>query len=712
MSLPEPYSCFPLLSVGDVDRVIHKHRDECEGDFMISTAALSNLLGGSREAESRAARLQTEKGIGRFGEVNALAFLCGVVVVSRPVALHGVGDGVGCKARRIFDLFDLRQRGALNCHELSVCLLTLARALEAFLKLTEEGHVSELFQETDSKIYLGLAGLDRAAKLALRKWDAPDDYTSSEETEEDDEERQEKPEKILERERFVAWSRRLLAPGCRPPAVLDALRRLAKAAANNDRHALGLPPESQAEAAAQMTHAQALIDAERAEEFRDNLIKGDDLPTTLPEPLFAGEDGESVLDPIARAFAEAAAEQAALPPPWDPNAGDVPPAPPHPDDVAASLAVDAALEAEGVMSARANASVLEALAKLFDEYVEEAVCDEAVDRCFLDLADGFMEACCGRLSAARALDDAADRAVEGARLAADAASKASRAARDAAQRARAALHALDHAGDLDNAADRAAEGARLASEAAAYAAARAAKALRDCREAAFPFFHRLDQQNELDDAADRAVECARLASDAASMAARRADQAAQSARDALAAFDEACAGARDDAAERAVQCARLASVVASSAAAAAARAARDARDALEAFDRAEELMRQAVRVSVLPSTRDATVGTPRRRRRGGGAETPPTHGGFHAGGGRRRTDLDERFRKTCGGGPARDGGRPASRGRLRRGCRAGVHPAGALQKEGPEALPVRGVFVGALLRPSEGRGRVGACECL
>ena len=243
VSLPEPYSCFPLLSVGDVDRIVHKHRDECEGDFMISTAALSKLLGGSREAEMRATRLQTEKGIGRFGEVNALAFLCGVVVVSRPVALHGVGDGVGCKARRIFDLFDLRQRGALNCHELSVCLLTLARALEAFLKLTEEGHVSELFREKDSKIYMGLEGLDRAAKLALRKWDAPDDYDSAEESEEEDHvgmkavlattdendnemlvEKKERKEKTLERERFVAWSRRLLAPGCRPPAVLDALR--------------------------------------------------------------------------------------------------------------------------------------------------------------------------------------------------------------------------------------------------------------------------------------------------------------------------------------------------------------------------------------------------------------------------------------------------------------------------------------------------------
>ena len=45
VSLPEPYSCFPLLSVGDVDSMIHKHRDEGENDFMISTAALSKLLG-------------------------------------------------------------------------------------------------------------------------------------------------------------------------------------------------------------------------------------------------------------------------------------------------------------------------------------------------------------------------------------------------------------------------------------------------------------------------------------------------------------------------------------------------------------------------------------------------------------------------------------------------------------------------------------------
>ena len=79
---------------------------------------------------------------------------------------------------------------------------------------------------------MGLEGLDRAAKLALRKWDAPDDYDSSEETDEEDHvgmkavlattdendnemlvEKKEKKEKTLERERFVAWSRRLLAPG-------------------------------------------------------------------------------------------------------------------------------------------------------------------------------------------------------------------------------------------------------------------------------------------------------------------------------------------------------------------------------------------------------------------------------------------------------------------------------------------------------------------
>ena len=109
----------------------------------------------------------------------------------------------------------------------------------------------------------------------------------------------------------LAWSRRLLAPGCRPPAVLDALRRLAKAASNNDRHALGLPPESQAEADAQEAHAQMLIDQERAAEFAEKLINAEDLPTTIPEPLFEGDDDAStaeLLDPIAAAFAEAAAE--------------------------------------------------------------------------------------------------------------------------------------------------------------------------------------------------------------------------------------------------------------------------------------------------------------------------------------------------------------------------------------------------------------------
>ena len=124
-------------------------------------------------------------------------------------------------------------------------------------------------------------------------------------------EKKEKKEKTLERERFVAWSRRLLAPGCRPPAVLDALRRLAKAASNNDRHALGLPPESQAEADAQEAHAQMLIDQERAAEFAEKLINAEDLPTTIPEPLFEGDDDAStaeLLDPIAAAFAEAAAE--------------------------------------------------------------------------------------------------------------------------------------------------------------------------------------------------------------------------------------------------------------------------------------------------------------------------------------------------------------------------------------------------------------------
>merc|ERR1719482_628414 len=297
---------------------------------------------------------------------------------------------------------------------------------------------------------MGLEGLDRAAKLALRKWDAPDDYDSSEETDEEDHvgmkavlatgddddnemlvEKKDKKEKTLERERFVAWSRRLLAPGCRPPAVLDALRRLAKAASNNDRHALGLPPESQAEADAQEAHAQMLIDQERAADFAEKLINAEDLPTTIPEPLFEGDDDAStaeLLDPIAAAFAEAAAEVAANKPPPDPMAGlDVPPpTPPHPEDEAANNAVDAALEAEGVLAARANAACLECMAKLFDEYLEEAVADECVDRCVMDLVDEFCETVIQEKIAQGVLDDAADRAVECARLASEAASEASR----------------------------------------------------------------------------------------------------------------------------------------------------------------------------------------------------------------------------------------------------------------------------------------------
>ena len=98
-----------------------------------------------------------------------------------------------------------------------VLLLTLARALEAFLGITEKGHASEVFLEEDSDVYVGLDGLDRCAKLCLRKWDAPTDDVDEQVEDVDGEEKPEPP--TLARERFVAWSRRLLAPGCRPPAA-------------------------------------------------------------------------------------------------------------------------------------------------------------------------------------------------------------------------------------------------------------------------------------------------------------------------------------------------------------------------------------------------------------------------------------------------------------------------------------------------------------
>ena len=71
---------------------------------------------------------------------------------------------------------------------------------------------------------MGLEGLRSSGKISSPKWDAPDDYDSSEETDEEDHvgmkavlatgddddnemlvEKKEKKEKTLERERFVAW---------------------------------------------------------------------------------------------------------------------------------------------------------------------------------------------------------------------------------------------------------------------------------------------------------------------------------------------------------------------------------------------------------------------------------------------------------------------------------------------------------------------------
>ena len=53
-----------------------------------------------------------------------------------------------------------------------------------------------------------------------------------------------------------------------------------------------------------------LIDQEKELEPAEKLINAEDLPTTIPEPLFEGDDDAStaeLLDPIAAAFAEAAA---------------------------------------------------------------------------------------------------------------------------------------------------------------------------------------------------------------------------------------------------------------------------------------------------------------------------------------------------------------------------------------------------------------------
>ena len=183
VSLPEPYLPFALFSVGDVDSLVHAHREQF-GTFMITSAQLAQMLGGTKHARARAASLAAQLGSG--GRVSALAFLCGVIVCSKPAALPGRrGDAVGAKARRVFDLFDLAtsRSGRLGSTELSILLLSVGRALEAFLKLQERGRASHVFSETTSSVFVGLEGLDKAAKLALSP--PPGDDAKAETPEED-----------------------------------------------------------------------------------------------------------------------------------------------------------------------------------------------------------------------------------------------------------------------------------------------------------------------------------------------------------------------------------------------------------------------------------------------------------------------------------------------------------------------------------------------
>ena len=265
VSLPEPFLPFALFSVGDVDGLIHAHKNQF-GTFMITQAQLAQMLGGSKHAKARAASLSAQLGSG--GRVNALAFLCGVVACSRPAALPGRGDAVAAKARRVFDLFDLSRRGALGAAELSILLLSVARALESFLRLGERGRGSHVFKEADSAVFVGLEGLDAAAKFVLQRPEEPKADTPEEDSARSVGEDLGEPQ--MDRERFADWCRRLLGPSCRPPAVLDALRGLAQAAADGDRAALMLPPASR--------EAEA---AEAAEAFAAGLFA----PSVKAEPL-------------------------------------------------------------------------------------------------------------------------------------------------------------------------------------------------------------------------------------------------------------------------------------------------------------------------------------------------------------------------------------------------------------------------------------------
>ncbi len=242
VSLPGPFAQFSRLSLSDVDEMIIRHRTQLDGAFMVTPQELEAIVGPKvKDAAAIIAQLEA----GEEGKINALSFLCGAVAVCRTPAPGGGGDredGVKAKARRMFALFDFGRARALTPSELGILLLSLGRALESFMGL-RRGKSCVAFED--------MAALDNAARVAVGKYDGAlkqgmregrgggEDFSDVELGAPDASGTQGQEAARLPRKDFVEWSLRVLNPYCRPPVVLDALRKLVRASSAGDLNEVG-----------------------------------------------------------------------------------------------------------------------------------------------------------------------------------------------------------------------------------------------------------------------------------------------------------------------------------------------------------------------------------------------------------------------------------------------------------------------------------------
>jgi len=238
VSLPGPFAQFSRLSLSDVDEMIIRHRTQLDGAFMVTPQELEAIVGPKiKDAATIIAQLES----GEQGRINALSFLCGAVAVCRTKAPRGADreDGVRDKARRMFALFDFGRARALTPSELGILLLSLGRALEAFMGLR---------RGTSCVAFEDMAALDNAARVAVGKYDGAMKQGMAAGRDGDPDLDLGAPDKSatagqeaarLPRKDFVEWSLRVLNPYCRPPVVLDALRKLVRASSAGDLNEIG-----------------------------------------------------------------------------------------------------------------------------------------------------------------------------------------------------------------------------------------------------------------------------------------------------------------------------------------------------------------------------------------------------------------------------------------------------------------------------------------